>query len=1426
MIEQEFPDDLVEAPAQRSVAEEHPVPNDLTLANIDPHSQVGIYQQVQPMLQKAQEHAYESVLHDIGPDQGLVGGVNSLMTAAKNVISPPSLTDPSKIGADALSRGIVDSIRQSVPSTSQDAIDWEGIHKIVSELPPEVQGMVYKDQYIANKQYEQSRLVRQVGDEAEMMATLPFFMPQRMIMGNIVRATHPELMDRVRVDDERLDRSDIVKSLDAIGPPLYLGSDVVSPRIKSLLTNVNEPADSILNSIIAPLAGAIAGGAIDVGGDPWTWFTFGAESVENAAAKGIQMSVEGAASPAERKTLGELVKIASPNSEPLFMDASRNIYKEAPTLNKVETNALTIGRGPLKMVVKGEIVQRYVEAAKAMAANASIGWGAFEVRPGVFLQGFATNTSNDAFNMARNVARNEAGLGAMIADHDMANSFKQVLGDKPLSEGVSRYARNYSELGQEGADQLASRMKLKLTDDEKQTAVMLGESVRDWRNWASNVSEQMTGIKSPKFSQASAVEMLDAVSNDKNVAKLWDNVDPELRPYIFAKNADVGRRASGEGLKAMRQMGQGYDTIDATAKQYGLKSLADAFKERDKLSTWAADLLRSKEFNVKNFYDTNLLGTAQAQVRDIFETAANNKFAQFSVKLGKTKEEWNQAINQARALVSENGIALTHPDIYRLSKLDPAIMTPVNDSAFNSLRRSVTEAEGFVTNANLADKKNLLFEPSVAAAINTHFAPMRKVGLAAAASWFNSLLTRSGLSSLTRLVPQTYEAFTASFGRASPGDYVDAISSAMKPVGERDFAGKFFYHSGLAQNVSKMDDVGRVPVSVKMLHDDGLNAAWTNSMQQVRDMIEAKQFDKSLTDYAKQAFEKTVKGVEFVEADHPIKRTIRAAINHFEDIPKEAVFRSKYRQFGDVNKAAYETGREMMDFRFTSDGVSSALKPFMQFANYNAKALERMLLLAGKNPGLVTLFDERQGHIARAIHNLNGWSPYQVEGMRRTYNMPVEPMFMGFLPGMGAIPQDQQNAQSTLNNIINGVIGNLNAIGKDSYTQGMIQASKEGFQAMAKLPSFMSGPIDMFRKPFSDRGLGGMVTPAINVGAILMTGKDLATGETIPLSSQQDNLLRSMQERLSHINGAVARPFQDKNFWNIFDATGKIAFEIHAPRINEALDSPVLQAALGVLGKTNPKINNGMDKLKVDKDHLSRLVNTLTAGLIITRDGDLPYNMAVRNLLKQRGVYLEQFKEAAIKGDVDRVSSLKGDIRNLVDQLHQAVDFRDAYESQTYKMRQNPSLESNLIGKEIQQFEPVDDETLKPTAPTTPPDNTQDDFVPEDLSPSEKGGATQPKSDRAPAGKLEPVLTLRAGLEVRPTGEVIQVWSDGKPRINDVYTSLVKQQMSQEGRQVLDPEQRRKIWDQISNTLMTPIPQGGDPAWEKKRTRDVASVSK
>lgn len=1347
---------------------------------------------------------------------GIGNSVKNLFT-----FNPSMPTDPKQFPkeiSEAMGRTLDKTVRALAPETKMPTEE-----EIRRDIPPEFQEQVLRDlkqQKIAQTSVSNAR------EEATYALTAPFMLPQKLIFGNTIRAAHPELMQRVREENERRGASDVIKFMDNIAPPLYLGSDVIRPKIQDYLKNYNPEQGDILEQL-APIAGAVAALGVDTITDPLFYLSFGGRAGK-LSKEGI-LTEEGVGELGTKFDKGKtVVEIPSPGDRKIFVDERGTFHimdpNSVPTKGAPKKGIVTVGLGPAKYTFDAPEIRKWGEQVLLDAEMS---------RPGQFVSGFATNTSNKTFNESRNVWRNEIGAADLFSD-DVANASKAILGDRKLDEGVSKYATLYVE-NPRGADTIASRMGINLSKDDKLKAQKLGDTMVQWRNWANDVTEQSTGKRISQFAKADVEHQIKVLS-DPAVRTFFDSIPEELRPYMFSENANLARRVDPGVLDIARAAGKGEMELDAQLNaNKGFKEVADAMKQRNKLSTWAVDEMQKRKYGLKpgqSFYDWNVVRSTQNDVRDILSTSANKRFANTVSSMGKTAEEWDRTIKAAQEQVQTLGRAVD-PETYRISRLQPGMLKELDTHAFDEVKRltskdlavdlkemgklrdnlraqykivddpavsailedninhlnNVIESKGKKYSPyGYLENKRILFEPTVRGAVNAQFSPGHKIPAVAAASYINSLISKAYLSSIGRVVPQLYEATTAAM--AAGPSFVAEVPNVIKSRFKPDLASDLYKASGLEQNLSNAYDAYKgTTVTPKLIQDPTINTAWSNTMAKYRAMVETKQFEKTMIENMNDGMKVAGQGLKAVAnktVDNWLGRTTRDMVNGFENIPKEALYRRRLKMGDTPFEAADYVGRSMLDFRFTGGNVKKYVSPTMMFGNYFVKSMERLPFLVAKNPWMVGFSDTDRGTVKRVIEGTY-WKPTQLQHLQEIQGpFPPDPVFGGFLPGPEYVGKQLKTAQMWTNNFIYGLLGQADKISPNSATEGMLQKSKEGFQVMHYLPSFTSGPRDFLFSPFSERGAAANAQPLIRSAVLALSGMDLSTGEVIPLGKGKD-FETKWSKRFSAIL-ETNNPLKNPNFWNLYDVGEKIMFEKHAPRINGFLDSPETAAILSLVGKPNNKPKDIIEKLKIDESRLKSLISMSTLGLIRPTVPDFQFQLHRSAMMKERKDLIDGLMKAGIRKDKDEFNNLYGKVINVNKQIEQAIDWKLAYDAGTLAMRRNPDVAAELLGKEDKLLVPSfeDPENVRNIEPEDLPKPDDIEQPPQDLEFKEKGepgASNQQNSGRSPASGFGIEFPERRGEGVPYSASI----RNGKLNLQESpgYGEAIKHMMPKDAAQFL-----------------------------------------
>ncbi len=1128
----------------------------------------------------------------------------------------------------------------------------------------------------------------------------PFQLPQRATVGNIIRYLNPEMMNRMRKEQaENPWKTEVGKVIDEVAPPLYLGTDILLPKINKYFKDL-DPREGDALEYAGNALGFGAAIAADVFTDPLFYTVLLAPSKLAAAA-------ERAGATSKLVDGVKVVEMASPNGRPVWITGKGTVDFIDPALSK-SAKAIegAAGKDLLQvklpfidtpvLSVKGESLQKWAQAKQASFENSVVGRG---------LRSINVDTLDPVFNDARHINAYESSMPQLFVK-DIEKDANFITAGKKVPEKVGEYAYMVSQVGAEGAEKVARFKGLKLSQEEIQMATDLGGSMEKWRAFGSDLHFQLSGNVIPPKAALTEAEKVSWLAQNHEMADILAKLPEEVRPFMFSENANLRRMRDPQWIANAEKLGvqlkDAERVVDRALTTRGLKETADAARERIPLSSWAYNYIQEKKTGVKGFFDPDVVKATQADFTDLVRSASDQKFANYVRDLGLTKEQWADKISNAKKAVAAG---IDDPAIVKIAAMDPTKdVKAISIEAFKEYNFVGQTKAG----DSLVSKTPLYYERSVADSINAKYAPLKPGMIGSFFGWMNQQVAKSYLTSLGRSIPQLYEATGASLmaGLTNPRHVAEAIAAKFKP----DLASEIFHASGIGENLSHSYDVtSKIILKPKMYAEPGAFNAQTNINQMISNQtgtvikeMEESVKKASLLGKAPEAVLGGMKKVVELANDNPLSRMTRDIVNGFENLPKEALFRQKLAEGYTSEQAIRYAGKTMLDFRIQSP---TSLGSYVLFGGFHAQNLKRIPFMLAKNPWVANLTDQDRGTIRRAIQATYDWSPGQSEGLQRQNGpFPQEPVFGGFLPGADAVMKYPEHAQTGLNQLITSLLGKMP---ESSMLGQSLNKTPEGFQVLHYLPTTLGGA-RMFLGDFASIGAnltsnmmgygptdpGGqgsienqelsIMPPAVRAAMIQLAGYDLVTGQKLSnVDEKNEALLRTLN------------PLRSPNFWNVFNGVMDSVTSAHMKSLNGFFNDPTYRAAMRIVGG---KIDErSYDKAIPSQAILKSVVSNMSLGLFRLTQPDIQYRMHVMSMLKD----MDELKKAVKKYSSmeDPVMQAKGQqyiqkLEKRAAEFERLEKFYTAYSNATQAIRNNKELSKVLLPEDnTSAFEPsVDNE--------------------------------------------------------------------------------------------------------------------------------------
>lgn len=1074
-------------------------------------------------------------------------------------------------------------------------------------------------------------------------AVTAFSVPQGLIAGNAARVINPSLMDVMRRRDIAEDTPMWKRKLHEIAPPIYLGADVLKPYLQKQAQELGVVKGTILDSIVHDLTTAAAL-ATDVETDPLMYVKFlqPARAFEEAKAAGTAKEIINGE---------EVYKAALPNGQEayvtrnkLFLTDPTGTVAPGATIPKDLVQIRPPGFSKPLIAIEGKDVQQWAQIKQAQLTNTWMGKG---------LTYFNNATNNQAFNEMRHVESVETGASRVLVGN-IDQDFNLLTGGKKLSQDQSQYAYLLSQLGQEGADKVASFKGIALNVEEKALASEVGKRMEQWRTSTAEMAGKMSGNPVEMFMPALAEEkatLMGAMSPAEKAT--YAQLPDEVKPYIFSDNANLHRMRNPEFVKQARQLGLDIGEAEKANQivhdGVNFPTVANSSKQRSKFSSWFVDYSKEVEFAGTGinepFYNPDVLVATKTDSENMLRAASNQKFLAGAKTLGATASEWQAKISAAQEMMA-NGVR--DPEIARVAGLDIKSLQEVDVDKLNPWKFAGTGQGG----AAKLVQAPLLFEPDVAMGLNNHFGVVNVNNFNSFVGQVNSIVSRNYLSSPTRILPMGLGEGLLSYVGAGgkPKAFIQAVMSSVKP----DKLSAIFHSSGIEIDVNKALDVVKKAIVTPGMYNlaegaEGISApmrmlsgakkfameSWQEAAETVQDAVRSKGKTMGIVDASGTLTKDGAKWFVNNVVDNPLNRKTRDWVNGMQSVAKEALFRQKISEGMNEYEALKFTGDRMMDFRFQPNNNATA---YFTFGNFHYQNAKRLGFLVTDNPWIVNLTRSDRNTIKAAFED--DWDPEAASFLHKAYKMSGETVFGGIIAGSKSLMRNPQMGQGVLNQYLGAL---LNKLPEDSLAGQALQNTKEGFQVQHYLPTALGATQHIFGDPEL-----GVLSPAIRAGMIL-AGYDVGTGKKLINWPQQ-------YEALTRSTNPMANP----NFWNITNAFMDEAQKAHIKNMNmifsdEAYDKIVRAGG----GATAQKV---WDESKPGQKQLASIASTVTLGLFKLSSPDIINRMNSSAIEKEINDAKYQVKQyAALKAGPERDKQIREGNELVVEKNNEYTKLWDRY---------------------------------------------------------------------------------------------------------------------------------------------------------------------
>lgn len=1124
-------------------------------------------------------------------------------------------------------------------------------------------------------------------------------MPGNIVAGPVARMINPELMEKVRLDDEMNGSSNLVRNFHEIVPPITMGQ-----VISKYTDPVQKSVEQSLQTALAPAVKAFTS-AVDksLPKDPGmarllvaNTVKFAAESIPDA----IHIGTEAVNLSAK---LGADVLSDPVMNLGLFTDVKSGIaatekgivYKGLGEKTAAGETGLLVfnpifGIGQPKVLIKGQEIANFAQTQ--MIKGGLLGDS---------VRGLLYNTGNMAYD-----GLNHSEIMSRYGDNvDFKNALSNINDGIPLSTKQADIVNAMAEFPDRWRPFLESK-GIKATPAEIEQAQEIHSQL-----WDITQAGKEKFVNAPKsvvneFIPGSLTEVGEEHGNmyENKFGKRNIYVDNNGVEHDFTLSdaRGFGRRLSPEAAEAYnKKQLEEVATESRSAKDQlrnkGLTVHPSATLERNKLSTDAMNQVMKDYLGIENPFERDPVAVTMYNYRQMQEASRNRTYLDGVIKLGKKDIELQDYIDGTK----EDPVPRVTRDIQRLKDLglpipyDMERSQYLNTDNFVSLPKSVLNKARTLGYDDIA-LAELRFEKPVAASIIDKLSKPAPAKAWAIYDTINKQVTAGVLTNPMRYMREfTENANTAVFAHGvSPTDFMSGLFKRISGKKDR-----------ISQLIDASENIYSMDKTIKFTNGDLIEpSSWRplgDWMETFRESSAGKFFNRNVKLDSAGKF--TANMVNPLPTENSLMIKVREGANGFVNVWKEARARQLLKLGYSEEMAVNQARIEYMAFDKTSPQLTS-LKRVNPFSQYMVRRLETFTEMILKNPRAINGFGP-EGYLFKHLQN-EDLSPDQAFALSKAIRFPGDELVMSFMGGAKSVAEQAPGLNRFLNRVY------LNMMPGDAQ-----KAMEKGYISFMNIQTPYKATKDIFKLADSN---GQKYGPGVHMVMGLM-GYDPMTGDKLAYQPMNDEKITSMgwDKRIQTVMEA-GLPINKQ----IFDG-------VIMPSIRSALPQWEQKARDFFVDKDQKYIMESLigTKLNAPDRVVKSLSNILSMGGVNLTRADMTYalmQMAIMNKISDDAKNVVKDIKA---GQSSAKDLIKKQILERNALLSRNMNAFNAYKEMMLKNK-------GVVPPEVN---PMLDENVEPGEPVDPTiDQSHEDImktIEGDVHEEEDQSSVKKSMDRAPSGQ-------------------------------------------------------------------------------------------